>query len=141
MNFSEVKSMPSESNLNKMFRRFGPLKEMETEVDRESSSARVVFKKSSDAEVACSSAEKFHIFGSTLVNYQLSYTPTLPCKASPVVITTQDHEMQLDLSAHDHEMQLDLSTHEHEMQLDLSTHDHEMQLDLSSLSSFEVNLV
>ncbi|PON64335.1 PWWP domain containing protein [Trema orientale] len=140
MNFSEVKCMPSETNLNKMFRRFGPLKEMETEVDRESSRARVVFKKTSDAEVACSSAGKFNIFGPTPVNYQLSYAPTLPFKASPVV-TTQDHEMQLNLSAHDHEMQLDLSSHEHEMQLDLSTHDHDMQLDLSSLSNFEVNLV
>ncbi|PON58518.1 PWWP domain containing protein [Parasponia andersonii] len=140
MNFSEVKCMPSETNLNKMFRRFGPLKEMETEVDRESSRARVVFKKTLDAEVACNSAGKFNIFGPTLVNYQLSYAPTLPFKASPV-ITTQDHEMQLNLSAHDHEMQLDLSSHEHGMQLDLSTHDHDMQLDLSSLSNFEVNLV
>lgn len=137
MNFSEMRAVPSEAVLNRMFKRFGPLKESETEVDRESSRARVIFKKSSDAEVACSSAEKFNIFGPTMVNYQLSYTPSIPFKAPPVV-STQDHEMQLDLSTHDHDMQLDLSTHDHEMQLDLSTHDHDMQLDLSA---FEVNLV
>lgn len=140
MNFSEVRSVPSEATLNKMFRRFGPLKDADTEVDREFSRARVVFKKGSDAEIAYSSAAKFNIFGPTLVNYELSYDPIVQFKPTPVAIT-HDHEMQLDLSAHDHEMQLDLSTHEHEMHLDLSTHEHEMHLDLSNLSAFEVNLV
>lgn len=152
MNFSEMRSLPTEAKLNRMFKRFGPLKESETEVDRGSGRARVIFKKTSDAEVAFSSAGKFNIFGPTQVNYELSYTPTVPYtpavpytptvsfKASPAV-TTQDNEMQLDLSTHDHEMQLDLSTHDPDMQqlqLDLSAHDHEMHLDLSN---FEVNLV
>jgi len=77
MNFAESKSVPSETNLNKMFRRFGRLKESETEVDRVSSRARVVFKKRADAEVALGSAKKFKIFGSVLVNYQLNYTPSV----------------------------------------------------------------
>ncbi|XP_021852949.1 uncharacterized protein [Spinacia oleracea] len=75
LNFGEMSSVLLEANLNKMFRRFGPLKESETEVDMQSSRARVVFKKRSDAEVAYSSAAMFNIFGSTLVNYQLNYTP------------------------------------------------------------------
>ncbi|KAL2902167.1 putative oxidoreductase GLYR1 [Bienertia sinuspersici] len=75
LNFGEMGSVPSEVSLNKMFKRFGPLKESETEVDMQSSRARVVFKKRSDAEVAYSSAAMFNIFGSTLVNYQLNYTP------------------------------------------------------------------
>lgn len=98
MNFSEVNSVPSETNLNKMFRRFGPLKLSETEVDRDMSRARVVFKKSSDAEIAYSSAGRFNIFGPTVVNYQLNYTPSALFKASPMD-TSQDHEMQLDLSS------------------------------------------
>lgn len=134
MSFSDFRSVPSEATLNKMFRRFGPLKEADTEVDRESSRARVVFKKGSDAEIAHSSAAKFNIFGPTLVNYELSYAPLDQFKPTPVAIT-QDHEMQLDLSGHDHEMHL------HEMHLGLSAHDHEMHLDLSNLSEFEVNLV
>ncbi|KAG5126958.1 hypothetical protein JHK82_027793 [Glycine max] len=97
MNFAELGSVPSETNLNKMFRHFGPLKEAETEVDTVSSRARVVFKKCVDAEVACSSAQKFNIFGSILVNYQLNYTPSALFKASSVA-TTQDQEMHLDLS-------------------------------------------
>lgn len=97
MNFAELGSVPSETNLNRMFRRFGPLKEAETEVDTVSSRARVVFKKCSDAEVACSSAQKFNIFGPILVNYQLNYTPSALFKASSVA-TTQDHEMHFDLS-------------------------------------------
>ncbi|XP_057424362.1 PWWP domain-containing protein 5-like [Lotus japonicus] len=73
--FSELDSVPSETSLSKIFRHFGPLKESETEIDRESSRARVVFKKRADAEVAFSSAKKFNLFGSALVNYQLNYTP------------------------------------------------------------------
>nr|KYP53632.1 Serine/threonine-protein kinase ATM [Cajanus cajan] len=97
MNFAELNSVPSETNLNKMFRRFGPLKEAETEVDTVSSRARVVFKRCSDAEVACSSAQKFNIFGPILVNYQLNYTPSALFKASSVA-ATQDQEMHFDLS-------------------------------------------
>ncbi|KAI4351197.1 hypothetical protein L6164_005576 [Bauhinia variegata] len=99
MNFAELDSVPSETSLNKMFRRFGPLKESETEVDRMSSRARVVFKKSADAEVAFSSAKKFNIFGPVLVNYQLNYTPSALFKASS--IAPQDQEMHLDLSNFD----------------------------------------
>ncbi|KAF7822434.1 putative oxidoreductase GLYR1 [Senna tora] len=97
MNFAELDSVPSETNLNKMFRRFGPLKESETEVDTMSSRARVVFKKCADAEVAFNSAKKFNIFGPILVNYQLNYTPSALFKASTVA-TTHDQEMHLDLS-------------------------------------------
>jgi hypothetical protein len=60
----------------------------------------VVFKKSVDAEVAFSSAKKFNIFGSVLVNYQLNYTPSALFKASSVD-ATQDPEMLLDLSNFD----------------------------------------
>ncbi|KAM1406444.1 hypothetical protein ACFXTH_001114 [Malus domestica] len=148
MNFTEVNSVPSEIKLNRMFRRFGPLKEAETEVDRESSRARVVFKKCSDAEVAIDSAGKFKIFGSIPVNYQLNYTPSqlnytpsIQFSISPSA-TTHDQEMQLVLSSHDHEMHLDLSAHD-QMQLDLSTHDHmqlDMQLDLSSHDQMHLDL-
>ncbi|XP_022745626.1 uncharacterized protein LOC111295970 [Durio zibethinus] len=82
MNFSEINSVPSETKLNKMFKHFGPLKESETEVDRETSRARVVFRRSSDAEVAYNSAGKFKIFGPVDVNYQLNYTISESFKAS-----------------------------------------------------------
>ncbi|KAA0034050.1 Tudor/PWWP/MBT superfamily protein isoform 5 [Cucumis melo var. makuwa] len=143
MNFSEVDSVPSEKTLNNMFRRFGPLRESETEVDREGGRARVVFKKSSDAEIAYSSAGRFSIFGPRLVNYQLSYTPSTLFKASPIP-RLQDQEMHLDLSSTQfQEMQLDLSSfHDHEMQLDLSSiHDQDMQLDLSTIGYQEMESV
>ncbi|KAL6126514.1 hypothetical protein ACLB2K_074562 [Fragaria x ananassa] len=160
MSFSEVSSIPSETNLNKMFKRFGPLKEYETEVDRESSRARVVFKRCSDAEVACNSAGKFNIFGQITVSYQLNYTPSQLNYTPSITFgastsgAPQDQEVQLVFPSHDHEMHLDLSTHD-QVQLDLSTHDQmqldlthdQMQLDLSThdempldLSTFEVNL-
>ncbi|XP_027364133.1 uncharacterized protein LOC113871304 [Abrus precatorius] len=97
LNFAELDPVPSEISLNKIFRRFGPLDESETEVDRGSSQARVVFKKCADAEVAFSSAKKFNIFGAVLVNYKLNYTPSSLFKASTFP-TTQDQEMHLDRS-------------------------------------------
>ncbi|KAK1382426.1 hypothetical protein POM88_020161 [Heracleum sosnowskyi] len=56
LKFTEGKFVPSELDLNKIFRRFGPIRELETEIDRESSSAKVVYKRCSDAKVALSSA-------------------------------------------------------------------------------------
>lgn len=84
LNFMEGGYVPSETNLNKMFRRFGALKESETEVDRQANRARVVFKKGSDAEVAINSAAKFNIFGPMPVNYELSYLPSLSFKSMPL---------------------------------------------------------
>lgn len=84
LNFAVGVSVPSEMNLNKTFRRFGPLMESETEVDSQASRARVVFKRCSDAEVAYSSAGKFNIFGSKLVNYELNYSPLVSYKPLPL---------------------------------------------------------
>lgn len=81
LNFSDLNSVPSAMNLNKIFFRYGPLNEMETEVMKKSSRAKVVFKRRCDAETAFSSAGKFSIFGPSLVSYRLNYSPT-PRKAS-----------------------------------------------------------
>ncbi|GAU18214.1 hypothetical protein TSUD_26780 [Trifolium subterraneum] len=97
LNFAELDSVPSETSLNNIFKHFGPLKESQTEIDRGSSRARVVFKKCADAEVAFSSAKKFNIFGRSLVDYQLNYSPSALFKASSFA-TTQDQELHLDLS-------------------------------------------
>ncbi|KAI9157055.1 hypothetical protein LWI28_016212 [Acer negundo] len=88
MTFSEVDSVPSETKLNKMFRSFGPIKESETEVDRETSRARVVFKRSADAEIAHSSAAKFNIFGSMIGNFRKEQAPEDKNAGSVPVITT-----------------------------------------------------
>lgn len=93
LNFPEVDSVPSEMILNKMFRRFGPLKESETEVDRVTSRARVVFKRCSDAEVAFSSAGMINIFGPTHVNYQLNYSPSTLFTPLPIAIE-QDQDVE-----------------------------------------------
>ncbi|XP_047316210.1 uncharacterized protein LOC124919889 [Impatiens glandulifera] len=86
LNFSENDLVPVETSLNKIFRRFGPIQELETEVDPESCRARVVFKKCSDAEVAFSSAGAFNIFGPMIVNYQLNYTPSPHFKSLPLAL-------------------------------------------------------
>ncbi|KAM0019439.1 hypothetical protein Hdeb2414_s0025g00655881 [Helianthus debilis subsp. tardiflorus] len=87
MKFADGSYFPSEIHINKMFRRFGPLMESETEVDRQSGWARVVFKKCSDAEIAHSSAGTFNIFGSISVHYELNYTPLISYKPLPLPLT------------------------------------------------------
>ncbi|KAI3965103.1 hypothetical protein MKX01_014034 [Papaver californicum] len=82
LKFTEPCPVPSVTNLNKIFRRFGPLKESETEVVKDTNSAIVVFKTYNDAEVALSSAGKFSIFGPVLVSYELSCFPLPPPKLS-----------------------------------------------------------
>lgn len=76
LNFTDLESVPSEANLNKIFSRYGPLHESDTEVLNKSKRAKVVFKRRSDAETAFSSAGKFSIFGPSLVSYRLNYSPS-----------------------------------------------------------------
>ncbi|XP_010555832.1 PREDICTED: protein starmaker isoform X2 [Tarenaya hassleriana] len=95
MNFSEMDTLPSEISLNKMFRHFGPIRESKTEVDRDTSRARVVFKKCADAEVAYNSAGRFNIFGTKVVNYGLSYTITEPFKIQPYIVSLGEEDRAL----------------------------------------------
>ncbi|KAI3979392.1 hypothetical protein MKX01_001584 [Papaver californicum] len=83
LNFTEADSIPLETDLNKIFSRFGPLMESDTEVTRKSCRAKVVFKNRNDAEVAFSSAGKFSIFGPALASYQLRYLPSTPSTVYP----------------------------------------------------------
>lgn len=76
LNFSDLESIPSEANLNKIFSKHGPLIESDTEVFKKSNRAKVVFKRRDDAETAFSSTGKFSIFGPSLISYRLHYSPS-----------------------------------------------------------------
>ncbi|GFP92946.1 serine/threonine-protein kinase atm [Phtheirospermum japonicum] len=95
LNFAERNNIPSEINLNKMFRRFGPLMESETEVDHESGCAKVIFKRGSDAEVARSSSEAFNVFGPVLVNYQIGYEPLISVRVLPIALPLPQEDVTL----------------------------------------------
>ncbi|XP_023643794.1 putative RNA exonuclease pqe-1 isoform X2 [Capsella rubella] len=92
MKFSEVDTIPPEKSLSKMFRHFGPIKESQTEVDKENKRARVVYRKGADAEVAYNSAGRFSIFGTKAVNYELSYTITETFKVQPYVVSLGEED-------------------------------------------------
>ncbi|RWW57871.1 hypothetical protein BHE74_00035311 [Ensete ventricosum] len=81
LTFSEASSIPAEADLIKLFGRYGPLMEAETEVTKSKNHAKIVFKRRSDAEVALSNAGKYSIFGHTLVSYRLRILEAEP-KAS-----------------------------------------------------------
>ncbi|XP_009416273.2 PWWP domain-containing protein 5 [Musa acuminata AAA Group] len=81
LTFSEASSIPAEADLIKLFGRYGPLVEAETEVTKSKNHAKIVFKRRSDAEVALSNAGKYSIFGHTLVSYRLRVLEVEP-KAS-----------------------------------------------------------
>ncbi|CAA2971191.1 Non-specific serine threonine kinase [Olea europaea subsp. europaea] len=86
LNFAKRDFLPSEINLTRIFKRFGPLMESKTEVDRDSGCAKVIFKRGSDAEVAFSSARNFNIFGPVLINYQLVHLPATSIQSFPLAI-------------------------------------------------------
>ncbi|XP_050380264.1 uncharacterized protein LOC126797634 [Argentina anserina] len=81
LNFSDLESLPSEVNLNRIFSCFGPLNESQTELLKKTNRAKVVFKRRSDAQKAFSSAGKYSTFGPSLQSYRLKY-PLSPSKAS-----------------------------------------------------------
>ncbi|KAK3227657.1 hypothetical protein Dsin_007519 [Dipteronia sinensis] len=87
LNFTDLDSVPSKENLNKIFSRFGPLNELETEVLK-SKRAKVVFKRRADAETAFSSAGKYSIFGPSLVSYCLKYMSSNAPKRSRKTATS-----------------------------------------------------
>ncbi|XP_038885675.1 uncharacterized protein LOC120075980 [Benincasa hispida] len=80
LTFTDLDSVPSETNLNDIFRKYGPLYESKTEVMKKSRRAKVVFKRTSDAETAFSNTGKCSIFGTALVSYRLKFLP--PAKVS-----------------------------------------------------------
>ncbi|KAK4798176.1 hypothetical protein SAY86_030502 [Trapa natans] len=73
LKFSNLSSIPSEENLNKIFNRFGPLHWSKTRIFKKTKRARVVFKRRVDAETAFSSSGKYSIFGPSLISYSLKY--------------------------------------------------------------------
>ncbi|XP_023643789.1 dentin sialophosphoprotein isoform X2 [Capsella rubella] len=95
MKFCEEDTIPTEKTLSKMFRHFGPIKESQTEVDKENNRARVVYRKGADAEVAYNSAGRFSVFGTKAVNYELSYTITETFKVRPYVVSLGEEDATL----------------------------------------------
>jgi len=81
LKFSDLDSVPSTTDLNEIFGRFGPLIRSKTELLERTNRARVVFLKRSDAEAAFSSAGKYSIFGPSLVSYRLKILPRKPKKS------------------------------------------------------------
>ncbi|WOL06325.1 hypothetical protein Cni_G15057 [Canna indica] len=78
LNFNGSKPLPSETDLIRIFGRYGPLKEALTEVQPKNNRVKVVFKRRADAETAFSSAGKYSIFGPSLLSYRLRYLPSTP---------------------------------------------------------------
>ncbi|KAK8629720.1 hypothetical protein V6N13_078550 [Hibiscus sabdariffa] len=84
LTFTPGASMPSKEVLVATFSRFGPLKESEPQIFKDSSSTRVVFMRSEDAAKALQSLEESNPFGATLKKYHLQDDPILTTKRTEV---------------------------------------------------------
>ncbi|KAK8504304.1 hypothetical protein V6N13_062654 [Hibiscus sabdariffa] len=83
LTFTPGSSLPSKEALVATFSRFGPLKESELQIFKDSSSARVIFMQSEDASKALRSLEESIPFGATLTKYNLQ---------NDTILTTQRME-------------------------------------------------
>ncbi|XP_047327537.1 PWWP domain-containing protein 5-like [Impatiens glandulifera] len=72
LKFRDMSNVPPVPKLNKIFSKFGPLDESETELMKKSKRAKIIFKRRRDAETAFSSSGKFRIFGPALISYLLT---------------------------------------------------------------------
>jgi len=82
LKFTNLDSVPSTTDLNKIFGRFGTLIESKTKLLEKTNRARVVFERYCDAETAFSSAGKYSIFGPSLQSYRLKILPRTPKKGT-----------------------------------------------------------
>jgi hypothetical protein len=82
LKFTNLDSVPTTTDLNKIFGRFGTLIESKTKLLEKTNRARVVFERYCDAETAFSSAGKYSIFGPSLQSYRLKILPRTPKKGT-----------------------------------------------------------
>ncbi|KAJ0989077.1 hypothetical protein J5N97_007433 [Dioscorea zingiberensis] len=75
LSFSPGTTLPSKGDLISAFSKYGSLNEAGTEVNEDSSSARVVFTNSSDVEKALNSQDKTGVFAPPNASYRVHYPP------------------------------------------------------------------
>lgn len=102
LTFAAGSPVPTRDILINTFSQFGPLKDFETQLLKDSNIAQVVFARNTDADDACRSLEKSNPFGSALMKYQVHHfdppsvpsgSSTLPSEAPPLDFIKQNLEM------------------------------------------------
>ncbi|KAK9117162.1 hypothetical protein Sjap_016109 [Stephania japonica] len=83
-------SLPSKEYLIEAFRKFGALDEVKSEVTKDSSSASIVFTRSSDAEKALKSSMKASPVGPDVISYRLQYLSSSPRNSEHSEIPVQN---------------------------------------------------
>ncbi|XP_044484441.1 uncharacterized protein LOC123210254 [Mangifera indica] len=103
LTFAPGVSVPSKDVLVTTFCKFGPLKETETQLLKDTNIAQVVFMRSTDAGDAVQSLETSNPFGEALLNYQLLEKPSesvpQPGEAPPLDFIRQNLEMMTSMLA------------------------------------------
>ncbi|RRT43379.1 hypothetical protein B296_00056465 [Ensete ventricosum] len=84
LTFAHGVPLPSQNELTSTFRKYGVLIESETELLKETNSARIVFAKITDAEKAFNSSDKTGYFRPPYASYCLCCLPEIACSPHPV---------------------------------------------------------